>query len=39
MIDIIYLIIISGFFALLYGYLVGKQILAASPGNLKMQEI
>ena len=32
-------IIAAGFLALLYGYIVGKQILSASPGNLKMQEI
>jgi len=39
MIDILYLIIASGFLAILYGYIVGKQILSASPGNKKMQEI
>ena len=33
------LIIAAGFLAILYGYLVGKQILSASPGNAKMQEI
>ncbi|MDC0248370.1 sodium-translocating pyrophosphatase, partial [Pelagibacteraceae bacterium] len=27
------------FLAIIYGYVVGKQILAASPGNKKMQEI
>ena len=32
-------IIAAGLLALLYGYIVGKQILSASPGNLKMQEI
>ena len=39
MISALYLIIVSGFIAILYGYIVGKQILAASPGNNKMQEI
>ena len=33
------LIIVSGLLAILYGYIVGKQILSASPGNTKMQEI
>ncbi len=33
------LIIIAGFIALFYGYIVGKQILASNPGNKKMQEI
>tara|TARA_E500000331_G_scaffold115956_1_gene113204 strand:- start:8956 stop:11064 length:2109 start_codon:yes stop_codon:yes gene_type:complete len=31
--------IISGLLAILYGYLTGKQILNASPGTPKMQEI
>jgi K(+)-stimulated pyrophosphate-energized sodium pump len=39
MISILYIIIASGLLAILYGYLVGKQILSASPGNKKMQEI
>jgi len=39
MIEILYLIIASGILALLYGYIVGKQILSANPGNSKMQEI
>ena len=39
MIDAIYLIIVAGFLAILYGYIVGAQILSASPGNIKMQEI
>ena len=39
MIDPIYLIIAAGLLAILYGYIVGKQILLASPGNAKMQEI
>jgi K(+)-stimulated pyrophosphate-energized sodium pump len=33
------LIIASGLLALLYGYIVGKQIISSSPGNSKMQEI
>ena len=39
MIDILYLVIFAGLLALLYGYIVGRQILLASPGNFKMQEI
>ena len=39
MIGILYLIIVSGLLAILYGYIVAKQILSASPGNSKMQEI
>jgi K(+)-stimulated pyrophosphate-energized sodium pump len=39
MFNILTLIIISGLVALFYGYIAGKQILAASPGNKKMQEI
>ena len=39
MIDTLYLIIAAGFLGILYGYIVGKQVLAASPGNNKMQEI
>jgi K(+)-stimulated pyrophosphate-energized sodium pump len=39
MISVLYLIILSGLLAILYGYIVGKQILSASPGNSKMQEI
>jgi K(+)-stimulated pyrophosphate-energized sodium pump len=39
MIATLYLIIVSGLLAILYGYVVGKQILSASPGNSKMQEI
>jgi len=35
----LYLIIITGLLAILYGYIVGKQILSSSPGNSKMQEI
>ena len=39
MIATLNLIIAAGFIAILYGYLVGKQILSASAGNLRMQEI
>ena len=39
MISTLYLIIIAGLLAILYGYVVSKQILSASPGNDKMQEI
>ena len=39
MIDIFNLIIGAGLLAILYGYIVGKQILSASSGNSKMQEI
>ena len=39
MISTLYLIIIAGLLAILYSYLVSKQILSASPGNDKMQEI
>jgi len=39
MISTLYLIITAGLFALLYGYIAGKQILSANPGNKKMQEI
>tara|TARA_E500000331_G_scaffold234533_1_gene224702 strand:- start:998 stop:3091 length:2094 start_codon:yes stop_codon:yes gene_type:complete len=39
MFGILILIIISGFIAILYGYVVGKQILSSSPGNKRMQEI
>ena len=39
MTSILTFIIAAGFLAIIYGYLVGKQILSASPGNSKMQEI
>jgi len=39
MISILNYIIFAGLIAILYGYIVGKQILSASPGNSKMQEI
>ena len=39
MIGILNLIILAGFLAILYGYIVGKQILSSSPGNKRMVEI
>ncbi len=39
MISTLILIIVTGLIAILYGYIVSKQILSASPGNAKMQEI
>jgi len=39
MIDTLYFIVGAGLLAILYGYVIGKQILSASPGNSKMQEI
>ena len=39
MIGILNIIIAAGLIAILYGYIVGKQILSANPGNNKMQEI
>ena len=39
MISTLNLIIIAGLLAILYAYIVSKQILSASPGNAKMQEI
>ena len=39
MFGILNLIIISGLLAILYGYLAARNILSASPGNSKMQEI
>ncbi len=39
MIGTLNLIIVAGLLAILYGYIVGKQILLASPGTTKMQEI
>ncbi len=35
----LYLIIIVGVFAVIYSYFLSKQIISASPGNSKMQEI
>ena len=37
--EILYLIIFTGFVAVFYSYLLSIQILKASPGNAKMQEI
>ena len=39
MISVLNLVIVAGFIAIIYGYIVGKQILSASPGNAKMVEI
>ena len=39
MIGTLNIIIAAGFLAILYGYIVSKQILSASPGNEKMKEI
>ena len=39
MISTLNLIITAGLLAILYSYIVSKQILSASPGNTKMQEI
>ncbi len=39
MFDTLYLIVGAGFLAILYSYIVSKQILSASSGNKKMQEI
>ena len=39
MINILNYIIAAGFLAIIYGYITGKQILSANPGNKKMQEI
>ena len=37
--NILQLIILTGLLSIVYGYLTGKNILNASPGNAKMQEI
>ena len=37
--ELLYLIVFTGILAVAYSYLLSGQILAASPGNLKMQEI
>ena len=37
--ELLYLIIFTGLIAVFYSYLLSKQILKASPGNAKMQEI
>ena len=39
MISTLYIIIGAGILAILYGYIVGRQILSASSGNSKMQDI
>ena len=39
MINTLFLIIGSGIVAILYGYVSSSQILSASPGNKKMQDI
>ena len=39
MIGTLYIIIAAGLLAILYGYIVGKQIMSASPGNSRMIEI
>jgi len=39
MIQTLNLIILTGFVALLYSYITGKQVMSASPGNTRMQEI
>jgi K(+)-stimulated pyrophosphate-energized sodium pump len=37
--ELLYVIIFTGLIAVFYSYLLSKQILKASPGNIKMQEI
>jgi len=37
--ELLYVIIFAGLIAVFYSYLLSKQILKASPGNAKMQEI
>jgi K(+)-stimulated pyrophosphate-energized sodium pump len=37
--ELLYVIIFTGLIAVFYSYLLSKQILKASPGNTKMQEI
>ena len=37
--ELLYVIIFTGLVAVFYSYLLSKQILKASPGNVKMQEI
>ncbi len=39
MIGTLYLIILAGILAIIYGYVVGHQIILSNPGNKKMQEI
>ena len=37
--NILQLIILAGLLSIVYGFFTGKNILSASPGNSKMQEI
>ena len=37
--ELLYLIVFTGILAVAYSYLLSGQILSASPGNAKMQEI
>ena len=37
--ELLYLIVFTGILAVAYSYLLSGQILKASPGNAKMQEI
>ena len=37
--DNLYLIILVGFLAVVYSYVLSKQIISSNPGNNKMQEI
>ena len=37
--NILLLIILCGFVAIIYGYITGKQILKAKSGNKKMKEV
>ena len=39
MISALNIIIVTGLIAILYSFIVSKQILSASSGNAKMQEI
>ena len=39
MFNTLYFIVGTGFLAILYSYIVSKQVLSASPGSKKMQEI
>ena len=37
--EYLYLIVFTGVLSVAYSYLLSKQIISASPGNAKMQEI